>query len=62
MLMLIMWDTAWKRVPPPFPDNGVAQPLPCWMELAPGSVAAGLPRKVFTVFSLRSAAAVLTLF
>lgn len=46
----------------PFPDSGLVLTLPCWMELAPGSLAAGLPRKVFTVSRLRSVAAVLTLF
>lgn len=46
----------------PFPDNGLFLTLPCWIELAPGSLAAGLPRKVFIVFRLHPVVAVLTLF
>ncbi len=53
---------SWEKRDPPFPDNGLVLTLPCWIELAPGSLAAGLLRKVFTVFPLRSVAAVLTVF
>lgn len=45
---------SWKWFDPRRPsgssDNGLFQTLPCWMELAPGSVAAGLPRKLFYRF------------